>query len=210
MIYGLLGIALIKVGRIAHDKLVLNRLDKEANIRQRNTSIALVDASSSIASAIIIRSVILWVDGTDANALFAIMSGFIVTQAILLATTRMYERKFRKSTQSHSLQRALNKGQMALAVQHSGRLLGTALVVTSASSLLIYNPIGYVSNLTGWLIVGLSLTVMLAIMVALAKRAILAGVNLEDEVELQHNVGVASIEFVLSVGIALIVTGLVS
>ena len=53
LIYGVVGIILIKVGRIAHDKLILNRLDKDLHIRERNTSIALVDASSSISTALI-------------------------------------------------------------------------------------------------------------------------------------------------------------
>lgn len=210
LLYGLVGILLIKIGRIAHDKLILNRLDKEQHIRQRNTSIALVDASSSIASALIIRSIMLWVEGTDFNALVAILSGFIVTQTILLATTRLYERRFKENNQSGSLQKALTKGQMALAIQHSGHLLGTALVVTASSSVLSYNPYGYVSNLTSWLIVGMALTLLLTLLVAVSKRLILAGLDLVQEVDHQHNIGVASIELVLSVGIAMIVIGLVA
>lgn len=210
LFYGVVGIVLIKVGRVAHDKIILNRLDKEKHIKERNTSIALVDAASSISTALIVRSVMLWVEGSDANALVAIMSGFIVTQAILLTTTRLYERRFKENNQSGSLQKSLTKGQLALAIQHSGNLLGTAIVVTGASSLLIYNPVGYVSNLTSWLIVGLVLTLLLAVLVALSKRLILAGLDLVQEIDHQHNIGVATIELVLSVGVALILTGLVS
>lgn len=208
--YGVVGIVLIKVGRVAHDKIILNRLDKELHIKQRNTSIALVDAASSISTALIVRSVMLWVEGSDANALVAILSGFIVTQAILLTTTRLYERRFKENNQSGSLQKSLTKGQLALAIQHSGNLLGTALVVTGSSSLLIYNPVGYVSNLTSWLIVGLILTLLLAVLVTLSKRLILAGLDLVQEIDHQHNIGVAAIELVLSVGIALILIGLVA
>lgn len=209
LLYGLLGILLIKIGRILHDKLILHRLDKEDLIRQRNTSIGIVDASSSIATAIIIHSIMLWVEGTDLNALIAILSGFVVSQTILLTTTRFYERRFREKNQSGSLQKSLTKGQMALAVQHSGNLLGTAIVVSTASNLLIYNPVGYVSNLTGWLIVGMWLTLLLAILVGFTKRLVLAGLNLVQEIDHQHNIGVASIELVLTVGIAMILTGLV-
>ena len=137
LMYGLVGIFLIKVGRIAHDKIILNRLDKEKLIRERNTSIALVDSASSIATALIIRSVMLWVEGSNAYAFFAIFSGFVVSQAILLAITRVYERRFRDNNQSSTFQKALTKDQLALAIQHSGHLLSTALVVTGASSLLI-------------------------------------------------------------------------
>lgn len=210
LLYGLVGILLIKIGRIAHDKIILNRLDKEQLISDRNVSVALVDAASSVATAIIIHSVMIWVKGTDANALVAIFSGFLVTQAILLTTTRLYERRFSKNNQSSSLQRSLTKGQLALAVQHCGHLLGTAFVVTAASQLLIYNPVGYVSNLTGWLIVGMVLTLLLAFLVLLTKKIVLMGLDTVQEVDHQHNVGVASIELVISVGIALIIIGLLA
>lgn len=208
--YGVIGILLIKVGRFAHDKFVLHRLDKELLIRDRNVSIAMVDASSSIATALIIQSVMTWAKGFDSNAMIAILSGFIVSQAILLAMTRIYERRFAENNRSGSLQASLTKGQMALAVQHSGHLLGTALAVTAAGDLLVYNPLGYVSNLTSWLIVGLALTLVLTFLVILARRFILANIDLVQEIDQQHNVGVASIELALSVGIALILIGLIN
>lgn len=209
MVYGVIGILLIKVGRFAHDKFVLHQLDKEFHIKDRNISIALVDASSSIATALIVQSVMTWVTGFDSNAFIAIFSGFLVSQTILLAMTRLYERRFRENNRSGSLQAALTKGQMALAIQHSGHLLGTALAVTAASNLLVYNPVGYVSNLTSWLILGLSLTLVLTFLVTIARRFILARINLVQEIDLQHNIGVAAIELSMSVGIALILSGLI-
>lgn len=210
LIYGVVGIILIKIGRFAHDKFVLHRLDKEFHIRDRNTSIAMVDASSSIATALIIQSVMSWVQGFDVNAFVAIISGFLVSQAILLTMTRIYERRFAENNRSGSLQASLTKGQMALAVQHSGNLLGTALAVTAAGSVLEYNPVGYVSNLTSWLIVGLALTLILTALVTIARKFILANVDLTQEIDQNHNIGVASIELALSVGIALILKGLIS
>ncbi|GAB5381793.1 MAG: DUF350 domain-containing protein [Aliiglaciecola sp.] len=210
LLFGLVGILLIKVGRILHDKIILHRLDKEAMIKKRNTSIALVDSASAVSTALVISNVMVWVEGSDINALFAVFSGFVVTQAILLTTTRIYERRYKENNQSGSFQRSLTKGQLALAVQHSGNLIGTAIVVSAAGSMLNYNPVGYVSNLTGWLIVGMALTLLLVALVIIAKRVVLAGLNVVQEVDQQHNIGVASIEMVLSIGIALIVSGLVA
>lgn len=210
LVYGTVGIFLIKIGRFAHDKIVLNRLDKDFHIGDRNVTIALVDASSSIATALIVQSVMSWVDGFDVNAFLAIFSGFLVSQAILLTMTRVYERRFAENNRSGSLQSSLTKGQLALAIQHSGYLLGTALAVTAAGNLLEYKAEGYVSNLTGWLIVGLALTFTLTALMIVARRFILANVDLVQEIDQQHNIGVASIELALSVGIALIMIGLIS
>jgi uncharacterized membrane protein YjfL (UPF0719 family) len=207
-IFGVLGIVLVRLGRFFHDKLVLNRLDKNQMIAEKNVSVALVDASSSVASAIIIKSIIDWSSGTDLNTLIAILSGTMVVLGILLLTTRFYEVLYANSNQSYGFQRTLSQGQMALAIQHSGNIIGTALVVSSAGSILVYDPTAYVSNVTGWLITGIGFSILLIVLTSISKRIILSGVNWKTEVDLQHNIGIASVEFVLSIGLALIVSDL--
>ncbi|WP_412972020.1 DUF350 domain-containing protein [Glaciecola sp. MF2-115] len=208
LLYGAVGIVLVRVGRFFHDKLVLNRMDKNKLIAEKNVSVALIDASSSIASAIIIKSIINWSVGTDVNTLVAILSGTMITLSILLLTTRLYEISYASNNQNSGLQRALSQGQMALAIKHSGNLIGTAIVVSSAGAILVYEPESYVSNMTGWLITGVSFSIFLMLLTNISKRIILSGVNWKKEVDLQHNVGIASIEFVLSVGLATLVAQL--
>ncbi|MGJ8674721.1 MAG: DUF350 domain-containing protein [Pseudoalteromonas sp.] len=210
VVFGAVGILLVRAGRYAHDKVVLNRLDKNQMIAEKNISVALVDAASSIASAIIIKSIIDWAVGTDVNTLIAIFSGTTVVLSVLLLTTRVYERRFANNNQDNSFQDTLCQGHLALAIQHSGNLIGTAIAVSSAGSILAYEPESYVSNITGWLLVGLTFAVSLIILASVSKRIILAGVNWKREVDLQHNVGIASIEFVLSIGLALLIAGLFS
>lgn len=205
--FGLVGIVLVKFGRFAHDKIVLNRLDTEGLISERVVSVALVDAASLISSAIILRSMVLWVDGSDMNALIAIVTGFTVVLCLLLMMTRVYEIRYARDNQNDSFQGALRKGQLALAVEHAGNLLGIAMIVSSASYLLTYHPSGYVSNVTGWLIVGIVLSLALLVLVTISKKIILFGLNYRLEVDQQHNIGVACLELTLSIGIALIVNG---
>jgi uncharacterized membrane protein YjfL (UPF0719 family) len=210
LIFGSIGIVLVKVGRYAHDKVVLNRLDKNQMISEKNVSVGLVDAASSIASAIIIKSIIEWATGADVNTFIAILSGSMVVLSMLLLTTRLYERRYASNNQDNSFQRDLCKGQLALAIQHSGNLIGTAIAVSSAGSILVYNPHSYVSNITGWLVISAGFSVFLIILSSVSKRIILSGVKWKKEVDLHHNVGIASIEFVLSVGLALLITELFS
>lgn len=207
VMFGVIGILLVKVGRIAHDKIVLDAVDTQYKIGDRNVSVALVDATSVVSSAIILRSIMVWVDGSDVNAIIAIVTGFLVVLTILLVMTRIYEMRYALQNQNHSFQSALETGQLALAVQHAGNLLGTAMVVSSAGSLLTYSPVGYVSNVTGWLVTSVLLSLLLWVLVALSKRMILSGMNYQQEVDQQHNVGVAAVELTLSIGIAMIVSG---
>lgn len=204
VLFGTMGILLVKIGRFAHDKVVLNQLDKDAMIIDKNVSVALVDASSAIASAIIIRSIIEWVQGADVYAFVAVFSGALVVLTVLLFATRLYEFRFAGKNQNSSFQHTLCNGQIALAIQHGGNLIGIAIAVSAASKILIYDPQGYVSNITGWLFSGIILASMLIILTSIAKRVVLAGVDRQTEVSLQHNVGIASIEAVLSIGIAML------
>ncbi len=208
LLFGGSGIVLVKIGRFAHDKIVLNRLDKDAMIADKNVSVALVDASSAIACAIIANSIITWVKGADIDAFVALFSGVFVVMAVLLFATRVYEYRFAENSQNSGFQRTLCNGQIALAIVHSGNLIGIAIAVSSAQKLLIYTPSAYVTNATSWLIAGFALAVSLMILTSLTKRLVLVGLGRQKEVILQHNIGVASIEAALAVGIALLFSNL--
>ena len=210
VLFGIIGIFLVKVGRFAHDKIVLDAVDTQHKVSDRNVSVALVDAASLVSSAIILRSIMVWVDGSDVNAMIAIVTGFLVVLTILLIMTRIYEMRYAMQNQNHSFQSALDTGQLALAVQHAGNLLGTAIVVSSAGALLSYSPQGYVSNVTGWLVTSVLLSLLLWVLVAFSKRAILNGINYQKEVDEQHNVGVAAVELTLSIGLAMIISSVLS
>ena len=210
VLFGIIGILLVKVGRFAHDKIVLDAVDTQHKVSDRNVSVALVDAASLVSSAIILRSIMVWVDGSDVNAMIAIVTGFLVVLTILLIMTRIYEMRYAMQNQNRSFQSALDTGQLALAVQHAGNLLGTAIVVSSAGALLSYSPQGYVSNVTGWLVTSVVLSLLLWALVAFSKRAVLNGINYQKEVDEQHNVGVAAVELTLSVGLAMIISSVLS
>ncbi len=208
--YGTYGLILIKVGRIIQDKVALQHLNKTELIKEQNLSIGIIDAAGAIATAIIIRAVLLWVDGLNISTFIAITSGFIVAQAVLVLVTRIRERKYAKNNQEDCLQEALSNGQLALAIRYSGQVISTALAVTAASHFLVYSPETLVMNLLGWLVFGIIMTLLVAILTSIAKRIVLWGINLVEEVDQQHNIGVASIEMATSIAIALILTALMA
>ena len=208
--YGVFGLILIKIGRLIHDKLALNKLDKTSLIKAQNISVGIVDAAGAIATAIVIRAVLLWVDGLDINTFIAIASGFVISQAMLVIVTRIRERTFAKNNQGKCLQNAFIEGQQALAIRYSGQLISTALAVTAASHFFDYSPATLVETLIAWLIFAVVMTFLVSILTTIAKRIVLWGINLVEEVDEQHNIGVASIEMATSIGIALILTALMA
>lgn len=206
--YGIYGLVLIKVGRIIQDKVALQHLNKTELIKEKSLTIGIIDAAGAISTAIIIRAVLLWVDGLDFSTFLAITSGFIVAQTVLVLVTRIREKKYANNNQKDCLQEALTGGNIALAIRYSGQVISTALAVTAASHFLVYSPDTLVVNLIGWLVFGVVMTIIVTLLISIAKRIVLWGINLVEEVDQQHNIGVASIEMATSISIALLLTAL--
>ena len=82
--------------------------------------------------------------------------------------------------------------------------------LTGASNFLDYQPTAYVTNILGWLTYGSLMVTLLYILVPLIKKIVLSRINLTEEVDFQHNIGVATLEFVLSIAVALILMSLMA
>jgi hypothetical protein len=208
--YGIFGLILIKIGRLVHDRLALHHINKTQQILDQNITVGIVDAAGAIATAIIIRAVLLWVHGLDVDTFIAIVAGFIISQAILLLVTRIKEKQYTNNNQGSCLQDAFAQGQTALAIRYAGQLISTALAVTAASHFLTYTPETLINNLVTWLVFAIIMTLLVALLTALAKRIVLWGINLVEEVDQQQNIGVACVEMAISISIALILTALMA
>lgn len=208
--YGIFGLVLIKLGRYLHDKIALNEIDKNALIIKGNISVALVDAAAAIATAIIIRSVLMWAEDLTVDTFIAIFSAFAVSQLMMVALTRLREIRYAKRNQQASMQQALAQGQTALAIRHAGYMLAMALSFNAASHFIVYVPQAYVSNILGWLAFSILMLICLSVLLKIVKKLVLAAINLAEEVEQQHNIGVATVELAISVAIAMILTSLMA
>ncbi|MCT7940677.1 MULTISPECIES: DUF350 domain-containing protein [Shewanella] len=208
--YGLFGLVLIKLGRYLHDKIALNEFPKNEEILKGNVSVAVVDAAAAIATAIIIRAVLMWAEDITIDTFIAIFSAFLVSQLILVLLTRLRESRYAKRNQDASMQQALKQGQTALAIRHSGYMIAMALSFNAASHFILYIPTAYLNNIFGWLVFSFVMLVLMSLVIALVKKLVLAGINLAEEVEKQHNIGIAAVEMAISIAVALILTALMA
>ncbi|WP_133408018.1 DUF350 domain-containing protein [Parashewanella tropica] len=208
--YGIAGIILIKLGRFIHDKIALNQFKKTEQILSGNLSVAIVDAGSVIATAIIIRATLIWVEDISLNTFIAIFSSFLVSQLMLVLLTRIREQGYQKRNQGQTFQNALLQGNTALALRHAGYLIAMGLSFNAASHFIQYVPDAYVSNMLAWLVFSIIMLVVLSVLQLIVKAAVLAKIDRKTEVEVQHNVGLAAIEVAISFSIALILTALMA
>ena len=201
--YGILGLLLIKVGRWMQDKIVLRGIELQDQIRAGNLAAALVDAANTIATGLMLRAVMLWVETDALGGLLLVLTAFVSVQILLaiVASYRgwVYSRRHDRS----SLQLALNDGQIALAIRFFGHVIGVALAVTAASGIVAYFTEDIALALLRWVGVALILTIFLSLIASLARKIVLLGVDVVEEVDNQNNVGVAAIEAAIAIAVGL-------
>ena len=207
--YGTAGLVLIKAGRFIHDKLALPSFDKQAAILNRNISVGLVDAASVIATAIVVRAAIIWIDGLTIATFVALFCAWIISQMMLVLITRIFEWNFNRSNKPN-FQDTLVSGQLAIAIRYAGYLISTAMSVTAASYFIEYNPQNLWVGIAQWAVMSLVLMMALTIFTTIAKAIVLWGINRKEEIEDQSNVGIATIEFATSFSIALLLMALMT
>lgn len=207
-LYGLSGLILIKFGRWIHDRIALHKLDKNNEIIQRNVAVAIVDACAVIATAIIIRSILLWAEGLELITFIAIFIGFLVSQACLLLMTRYREHRYASGNSGTTMQQAFKDNNIAVAVRHGGYLIGVAIAVTIASNYIYYDTAHIMSSLGSWILFSFIMLMVFNILAIIAKKLILRNIDIKTEVDVQNNVGVASIDMAINLSVALILSAL--
>ncbi len=207
-LYGIIGLVLIKLGRWIHDRMALNKLDKKNEIEQRNIAVAIVDACAVIATAIIIRATLVWAEGLDILTFIAILCGFFVSQAILLFMTRIREHVYSKGNSGTSMQQAFKDNNIAVALRHGGYLIGVAISVTIASNYIYYDSEHILGSLGSWVIFSVVMLTIFNLLAMIAKKLILKNVDINEEIDLQNNIGVASMDMAINLSIALLLSAL--
>jgi len=207
--YGIAGLILIKAGRFIHDKFALPSFDKQGEIINRNVSVSIVDAASVIATAIVVRAAIIWIDGLTIGTFVALFCAWIISQIMLVIITLIFEWNFNRRN-AVTFQQTLVNGQLALAIRYAGYLISTAMSVTAASYFIGYNPEHLWLGIGQWGMMSIILMIALTVFTTLAKVIVLWGINRKEEIEDQSNVGVATIELAASFSIALLLMALMT
>ncbi len=194
------GLAAILVSRQIFDRISLPHLPLRAAVRSGNIAAALTDAGNAVATAIIVRSVINWVVGSEAIVAAIAFFGFIVSQ-VILSLVSYYRIQAYNRAHDASFQTALKEGNAALAVRFAGFQIGAALAIGSALNLVPYDPATPLPALMSWLAAcGIVLVLLFALSWASA-RLLLGKIDLREEVDRQANVAIAVTQAALVIAI---------
>ncbi len=202
--YGALGIVLILAANFVFDKVSMPSLSINESIKQGNLAAGLVNAGNVVATAVIIRAVMIWSGLDGMQGLIAIIIGFILSQ-LVLSLASMYRIKLFNAFNKHSFQDSIRSGNLAVAWRFTGFRIGVALAITAASGLVPPMHGEFIQPMVLWTVVSLAMLVLVSTLSVIADKVILSGIDIRDEVDSQSNVAIGVVQCVVVVSIGLII-----
>lgn len=209
-LYGVVGILLMAVTRMIFNKIALPSVSIRDEIVKGNVAAGIVDAGNVIATAIIIRAMMMWVDANTVDGILAILTGFVISQVLLTLTTLLRIKRLNRKIENNSLQDQFKSGNVAIALRFSGRKIGTAFAVAAASHLLVFELYDVPMLLLIWAGASVFMIMIVSALSFLATKIIFAGINLEDEVLRQRNIALGAVSCVIYISLGLLVAELMS
>ena len=206
-LYAVVGLVLLKAGMLINDWVVFNEFSLKQAINGGNVAAGTAQAANLIAIGILVNAAINYSEGDLVNAVAVVVIVFLLAQVVLLAVTRIRALIYAKRNEGAKWQAAIDGGNAALGVRYAGHLIGTALAVSSAGGMTAYvvpPDAGMVIVYAALLGLAVVLAVVLLLLSMLAQRAILHGIDVVEEVDVQANVSVAAIEAAVFIGVGLV------
>jgi uncharacterized membrane protein YjfL (UPF0719 family) len=208
LVFGLCGIALMWLTRILFDHLSFSKLSIHDEMMKGNIAASIVDAGNMIATAIIIKAIMGWVDNDFVSSLIALCGGYICSQVLMVAATIYRSKVYSSRHNGEPLHNAIEAGNSALALRFSGYRIGIALAVTGASGIVKFSADNLWVLMAVWALCAVVLFVVLTVLAVISRNIILSGIDVAEEVDNQKNVAVGVIEASIYVAIGLILSGL--
>lgn len=205
--YGVLGIALMSATRFIFDRISMPGFSISASIKEGNIAAGILDAGNVIATAIIIRSIMIWLDAESYSGMLMVIGGYLVSQMIL-SIASYYRLKLFSRHHGKSMQNEFKEGNIAAAWRFSGFRVGVALAITATAGVVPYNTdqLGLVA-LT-WVLVALIMMALLSILSYVIEKVVLAGIDTRDEVDVQGNIAIGVIQCAFTIGLGILIAAL--
>jgi uncharacterized membrane protein YjfL (UPF0719 family) len=205
-VFGILGIALMALARVIFDKITLPDISLRDEIVKGNMAVAIADAGNVLATAIIIRAVMIWVPMNTIGGLTAILGSFAVSQIILTTMTLLRIKIFGFINKDSELQNELKNNNIALALRFSGQKIGTAFALATAARIVVYEEYEILSILAVWFLASIAVIFIWKTLCFVAHRIILFHVNINEEVLEQRNVAVGALQAAIYISLGLLIS----
>jgi uncharacterized membrane protein YjfL (UPF0719 family) len=206
--YGIVGILLMAMARLVFDKFALPHISLRNEISKGNMAVAIADTGNVIASAIIIREIVMWITDNTLEALTVLLAGYAVSQVVLTGTTYIRRKIFSIKNTKTSIQKELEDGNTALALSFAGRKIGTAFAIGIAVNLVVYEVDNIASVFMPWIIVSVLAILILGVLSFVAEKIILFRVDTAKEILDEKNIAVGALQAVIYISMAILLAEL--
>ncbi|MDQ6993064.1 MAG: DUF350 domain-containing protein [Mariprofundus sp.] len=202
--FGLLGLCLLLFANFVFDKISMPNLAIPEAIEQGNMAAGLVNAGNLIATAIIIRAVMIWSGLEGLFGLIATLCGFVLSQLVLTLVSKYRIKLFNRKNET-GFQDAIRGGNLAVAWRFTGFRLGVALAITAASGLVEPTGDALWLPMLLWLMIAVVMFALIALLSVLTDKIILAHIDLRNEVDVQQNMAIGVTQAAIMIAIGLVV-----
>ena len=206
--YLLGGIICLIIGMMINDLVIFRHFSLKKAIQEQNISAGIVQGATMVAMGIMIANGMEWEPSGDITEAYVILPIFAVSLFILFLVSMFRTFIYEKRHDGEILQKALEKNNPALAIRYAGHLIGTALAVGASTGWVTYLSAAKLESLINWSIVAVVITLVITPLAILARKFVLPGINVAQEVDDQKNIGVACIEAVIFIAIGFVFKGL--
>lgn len=206
--YGVLGLVLMWLTRLAFDRFSLPQIEIRELVTGGNLAAGIVVAGNLVATAIIVRAVMVWVDSSSLLGLAAVLIGYLASQLILYLATHYRTAVFAKRHADRALHQEIGADNAALALRFAGHRIGVGLAVTAASGLVLYRSDDFFLSLMLWVVLALLLFAVQTLISIFARYVLLPGIDVAEEVGNQQNVAIGALEAAIYIAVGLVLVGL--
>ena len=211
-LYSIYGVVFLIIGNAIQDRLILRGIDLEHAIKSENLAAGFVVAANLLAVGLMINGIFRWIEETPSGMPPHLSFGliFVASQVVLALVALIRTKVYSNRHNGKSWADAIQSGNKAVAIRYFGQIIATALAIGAAGNLVQYDSASFSSLLLTmglWLGVSLAITLVVWILYKAIVFIVLTKVNIVEEVDRQENVGVATIEAALFIGIAALILG---
>lgn len=208
--FGVIGIVLMWLTRILFDRVSFPGLSIHEEIMRGNLSASIIDACNMIATAIIIRAAMKWVEGDVYSSLLAVVISFIASQIIMALATLYRVKVYQRRHNGAELHTAIEQDNVALSLRFGAYRIGIAIAVSAAFGAIEYAPNAFITVFGLWFGVAMLLFILLTLIAIVIRHGVLHGVNIGEEVGQQRNISVGVIEGSIYIVVGLLLAGLIA
>jgi uncharacterized membrane protein YjfL (UPF0719 family) len=204
--YGVLGIILMSFTRFFFDRVSFPTLSVKREILEGNIAAAILDAGNVVATAVIIRAMMMWVESETVYGLLIVLVGYFISQFIL-SIASLYRITLYNLHHDGTLCEGIEDGNVALAWRFTGYRLGVALAITATAGMVPYAT-DNLNIIFVWLVMSFVFMVAVSICEAVVDYILLWGIDVDDEVNNQKNIAIGVIQCVVTIAIGLMIASL--